>query len=122
MEKENITELSEYAGNKYDLVCSNGAYVTASDEWNVGEIKVSFITVKKDSLKDFTVAGKITPEGTVSAVSSKDGNPYIFNYDVSLDEVRNAIVGSQILNYSLIGAGLVLCIAGFVLKKERIDK
>lgn len=122
IEKETITELPEEAGNRYNLTYHDDAYVTASDEWSIGEIKVTFLKVRKDSLDDFTVAGKLTSDGKITPVNSKKGIPLVFNHDVSINEINSLIYGRQIINYCLIGLGILICVIGLLMKKGRTGK
>jgi len=46
VEKIQVTDLDKEAGLQYNLVVVDNSYVTASDDWQVGDIKVTYYCLK----------------------------------------------------------------------------
>ncbi len=46
--KNTLNELPKNGGNAFGLVYKDGAYVSASDEWKAGEIRVSYYYISED--------------------------------------------------------------------------
>ena len=42
-------------GHKYNLVLKDDAYITASDDWNLGDIRITYYTLEFDDTKDYSV-------------------------------------------------------------------
>ena len=52
-----LTGLDPEAGNKFNLTYEDDYYITSSDEWVVGDIRVSYYGL--DDASSFTITGKI---------------------------------------------------------------
>lgn len=52
--KIQLNDLPKDNGNKFNLVEYNGAYVTASNNWDIGDIRVTFYYLDKDNIYNLT--------------------------------------------------------------------
>jgi len=98
----------ENSGNKFNLTLANGSYVTASDDWAIGDIKVSFSTINNDSL---AIVGTIK-DGKLSL------NEFSQVGSFTLSDARNDILSQGYLYDAMIVSGLVLIVLAVVLNKK----
>ena len=57
VKKTDLLDLPENNGNAYNLVYTNGSYVTASNDWQIGEIKVTYYYI--DSKTMYEIVAKL---------------------------------------------------------------
>lgn len=55
IEMVRLDSLSEDGGSEFGLVCQDNAYISASNEWNIGEIRVTFYYL--DPNKTYSIKG-----------------------------------------------------------------
>ena len=116
--KKEITDLPEDNGNIYGLVKINNTYVTASDDYEAGDIIVSYKEVDMDSLPSFTVVGD--KEGN-SMSFDEEGIELITDSELSVSDVRKMYDHTSMYGYVLVGIGLVL-ISTVLFKKNKSDQ
>lgn len=53
-----LRDLPEDVGNKYGLILNDGAYISASNEWKIGEIRITYYIMNIDESKEYFVISK----------------------------------------------------------------
>lgn len=119
VKKTPVTNINESGGFKYKLSPYNGAYVSASDEWSIGEVKVELFEVKDEDLNDVTIVGTVK-DNTLTDAKVLDGK-------LTSSEVKKEILSDYALYLLLACAGLVLVLISIILlvinskKKKQIQ-
>ena len=50
-----LTDLPEHNGNIYGLVLNDGSYISASNDWKLGEIRITYYTMNIDTNREYQV-------------------------------------------------------------------
>ncbi len=91
-----LEDLPHYSG-ELDLVSTGNSYVSASDEWKLGEIKVTYQYIKSTELKDFTLCGNLKKVDSKNIIEPDRENPLIYNSNLSLEDVQERLIGNLTL-------------------------
>lgn len=111
-----INELPEDNGNKYNLTYIDGAYVTASDEWELGDIKVTYFYTDDNDLKDISVLSKIIAQDNTYILDSEES--VVYDHLADLKEIRTENMGNMLPSYALLGVGVLVIIIGLMIKNN----
>ena len=107
VEKTTLENINENGGYKYKLTPYNGSFVTASDDWCIGEVKVDLLEIKDEALENVTIVGKVNDNVLENAK--------VFDGKLSVSQIQSSILKDYTL-YLIIGiVGLVFIIIGIVL-------
>jgi len=89
--------------NEYGLISNDNCYISGNDEWNLGDIKVTYYYLNTNS-DPITVVGKISDD----VIKTDVRKAFITTNNISLQEANKSIHGIQILYYLLILVGLII--------------
>jgi len=110
------TNLDPVSGNDYDLTFVNNAYVTASDEWNLGDIKVTYKYLSSDD--EIEILGRYKD----GLLMIDDGYDFSNNSPVGLNEIKSSIRSMAYPYIGIFGAGILIVVSSFILKKKGLIK
>lgn len=116
LKQTTINELPENNGNNHNLTYVNGAYVTASDDWNLGDIKVTYSYIDVNELNDISILSSITSKDGLYILDSE--NSIAYDRVIELKEIRSETMGNMLPYYGILGVGVILIVIGFVIKKK----
>ena len=107
VQKTQVTDINETSGFKFKLTPYNGSYVTASDEWSIGEVKVDLYEIADESLNNVTIVGKVNNNILADAT--------ILQGALTISEIQSILLKDYTLYLLIAGAGLVLILIGVIL-------
>ncbi len=109
-----VEDLPLENGDVYNLVYNNGAYVTASDEWHLGDIRVTYYYLDEEELKDFTVVARCKDNKLIM-----DDNSIILNEYKSIKDIKNLLKSNLILMYICFALGILFVVLGLLFNKDK---
>lgn len=107
VQKTQVTEINENSGFKYQLTSYNGSYVTASDEWSIGEVKIDLYEITDEALANVTIVGKVN--------NNKLTDARVFSGNMNVSQIQSTILNENILYLLIGGSGLVVILIGILL-------
>lgn len=107
VEKTQVEDVNINVGAKYGLAPYNGSYVSASDEWSIGEAKIDLYEVTDESLEKVTIIGKVNNNVLSDAK--------VLNGSLSVSEIQSTLLKDNILYLLIGGCGLVVILIGILL-------
>ena len=114
VQKTQVTDINETSGFKFKLTPYNGSYVTASDEWSIGEVKVDLYEIADESLNNVTIVGKVNNNILADAT--------ILQGALTISEIQSILLKDYTLYLLIAGAGLVLVFIGIILLAKKSKK
>ena len=104
---KDLKQLPEENGLRYGLICLDGAYVSASDEWQLGEIKVYYTYLDDKDIPELIYTGDLDENKNLTMDSELKP---IYDAAASLEEIRKDNTADNTFNYILMIGGLaVIC-------------
>lgn len=111
-----LTDLPSDGGKDYGLVLrEDGTYTSsgAGDEWEVGDLRVCYYIVDKDTLGKFTACG--TLEDGVLGPGKDDSPVFLYDTKVSAEEVAKQYEGSgRKITVIFLVIGILLAVWGVI--------
>jgi len=115
-----LTDLNPVKGFKYNLVKYEDAYITASDDWALGDVEITYYYLSEEDAANYTIAGNISGSN-ISPVNNALYKGTVLDSKIQIDLLDG------IETYLIIGAvGVLLLIVGLIIgansKKKNNNK
>ena len=109
-----VEDLPIENGDAYNLVYNNGTYVTASDEWQLGDIRVTYYYLDEEQLKDFTIVAGCSDNKLIM-----DDDSIVLNEYKSINDIKNLLKSNLTLMYISFGLGILFVIVGLLSNRSK---
>ena len=117
------TDLLEPADDKYNLISTGDYLISASDDWEVGEVRISYYELDTSKLDRFTFIGKLSSSEGQDIMVGLDKGPIVKEGDLTVEQVKKLLSGDMRLCVAGFSLGIVLLVLGFGLERtKKIDK
>lgn len=114
LEKTYYKDLVNDKNKAYDLVIRDGDYVTPSNEWQLGDVRVSYYYLDDTAI---TVVGNIH-----NSKISISNNGLVYGKDVTRQEILKDLMANIYVYGTILVIGLVLVIIGLIVGKKKKKK
>ena len=117
------TDLLEPEDDKYNLISTGDYLISASDDWEVGEVRISYYELDTSKLDRFTFIGKLSSSEGQDIMTGLDKGPIVKEGDLTAEQVKKLLSGDMRLCVAGFSLGIVLLVLGFGLERtKKIDQ